>query len=93
MLSSSTVVLSALGRKRPQAKPASIQPHQHFPLCRIPLRHHPALSDAADIQAPLIFGAKTYSAKESDSILRDSRMRAMREFRYEDEKRLFSSIT
>jgi len=46
-------------------------------------------SGVADTQARTVFGTKAYSAKESDSTMSDSRMRAMREFRYEGEKRLF----
>lgn len=42
-----------------------------------------------DTQARNVFGGKAYSAKESDSTLSDARMRGMREFTYQGEKRLF----
>lgn len=44
---------------------------------------------APDAQARLIFGTKAYSAKESDTTLSVSRLRAMREFSYQGEKQLF----
>lgn len=43
----------------------------------------------ADAKARMVFGSKAYSACESESTMSDQRMRAMREFRYQDEKRLF----
>lgn len=42
-----------------------------------------------DTQARSIFGSKAYSAKESETTLSDARLRAMREFIYQGEKRLF----
>lgn len=47
-------------------------------------------SGTPDTQARNIFGgSKTYSAKESDTTRCDARMRAMREFTYQGEKRFF----
>lgn len=42
-----------------------------------------------DSQARNIFGAKAYSAKESDATLSDARLRALREFPWQGGKRLF----
>lgn len=42
-----------------------------------------------DTQARSIFGSKAYSAKESETTLSDACLRAMREFIYQGEKRLF----
>lgn len=46
-------------------------------------------SGTPDTQAREVFGPKAYSAKESRPTLTDQRMRSLREFRYEGEKRVF----
>lgn len=46
-------------------------------------------SGQPDAQARQVLGGKVYSAKESDTTLSNARLRAMREFDFEGEKRLF----
>lgn len=47
------------------------------------------ITGTPDTQARGIFGSKAYCARESDTTLSDARLRALREFTWQGEKRLF----